>query len=373
VNADLSSRLDADKSADSSSPGKLDGTPIARALSRPIVAPPMTDTDGVLAALVRQDASDNDVVMLHSALHGASAGRDAPLFEGLLDLVDRHIEQVVRHRNHLRRVAASTDVFVEVAGEGTPWTVFGCVKVGTLALVSVALLVVGSLSIGQILMASGIPGFEQGFRAYLFSIVNIGGAFILKNLASLLPSGPGRRRFAGFVNVFGLLFAVAWAALFVGTFGQMTSDPGEVIGDLLAADGNDDSATGQTLLFAGLLAEMFLAGGCWIEIERIVEGHRMSRRVPNPRHVAIEERITEWSGELAMAESFAGELRARLRAIEQGGAAYLARARNAYTLLRGGIRTHREHRSAQMSLGEDDANGPALPVNNGNSSGENHV
>lgn len=318
-------------------PGAFDTRPIEVALKRAQPSEPAILWDGVLDAVTSSKDETETLAILHRQRYDSPSfpGAAAPLFEPLLDLCEKHRAAIAAYLTSLKKRATATNPFIDEPGEGTVWTPFDLVKVAVLVLVSVALLTIGVFTVSQILLASGLPGFEDKFRRYLFSGVPVGGAFALKNIGSLLSTDRNRYHFTGFTLIAGVVLAIAWAGLFVSSFesGPMSS-AGDILAELMADPGEGDASgdTGSALLFVGLIAEMFLAAGCWLEIERIVMGHRRPRRTPNPLRIAIDEEISHWTGHLVTVTTLVGSLGARLTAIENGRATYVSRALNQYRL-----------------------------------------
>jgi hypothetical protein len=209
------------------------------------------------------------------------------------------------------------------------------VKVGLLVVVSGLLLTIGILTLSQILLASGLPGFEDPFRRYLFSFVPVAAAFALKNVGSLVGTDRNRRRFVGVVQIAGISLAIVWCWFFVASFesGAMASTD-EVLAALMddSQQGSEGGAAGSALLFVGLLAEIFLAAGCWLEIERLVLCHRQASRVCNPLRVAIDCEVTRFTNRILEVTTLESRLKARSDAIERGRAVYIQRAIDLYHL-----------------------------------------
>lgn len=326
-------------------PGRLKLDVFRDLLRGPRESGPPIDQQCVLAALVDGKNSMAAVQKFHELSHiNSPAGRDEPIFEGMERTLVQHDRQLQDHIADLQKIAARTDPYIEIPGPegGTPWTAFDSIKVGALSTVSIALLVVGQLSVSQILLASGVPGFEQSFRAYLFSIVTLAASFVLKNMANQFSPGPPRRRFAQLVAVIGLSLAVGWTWLFVNTFPGMLSSPVLLVDKLMLGTtlSPGSEATGQYLLLIGLLGEIFLAAACFIEIERLIDSHNLSQRVSNPRHAVVMAHIDDYVNQLAETRLVAGEARARLGAIRAAREIFVTKALTAVKLLRAGVAAH---------------------------------
>ena len=72
-----------------------------------------------------------------------------------------------------------TERYTELVHEGTPWTRFARIQAGFFVGLSVILLGVGINSNAVVLISSGISGFENPWRAYLFSTIPIGLAAVM--------------------------------------------------------------------------------------------------------------------------------------------------------------------------------------------------
>jgi hypothetical protein len=340
------------------SPGTIDTRPIAAELDHPIPAEPPIDWTAVLAAVTSPEDKSDELAEVHLQRYDAPSfpGAEAAHFESLQEMCSNHRMETVAYVAGLKKLAAATDAFMDDPSEGTAWTTFDLVKVSCLGLASIALLAIGVFTLSQILLASGLPGFEDPIRRYLFSGVPVGGAFAIKNIGGLLGTDRNLRRFIGFTHVAGVILAVIWASLFVSSFdsGPMSSAD-DVLAQVLADPGEtaDTADSGSALLFVGLLAEMFLAGGCWLEIERIVTGHRRARRTLNPLRVAVDSEVTRWANHLVAVTAIEGRLKARLTSIHSGRATYVSRALNHYRLRCRGLTGHDPAASPNDALAGD--------------------
>jgi hypothetical protein len=354
---------------EAATPGAFDTQRIEKILEEPQPDDPPVMWEGVLAAVTSAKDETEALSTVHRSRYDSPGcpGAAAPLFARLLALCEKRCTETNNYIASLRKLAAATDPFLDEVADGTLWTTFDIVKVAVLALVSVALLTIGVFTVSQILLSSGLPGFENPIRRYLFSCVPVGGAFALKNIGSLLGTDRSHRRFIGFVQLASVILAIAWAWLFVSSFksGPMSS-AADVLAELMAdaVDREDSGESGSTLLFVGLLAEMFLAAGCWLEIERLVLGHRRARRTPNPLRAAIDKEIDHWTDHLVTVTALASRLEARLRAIECGRATYVACALNHYRLRCRGLKADVAGASTIDTPGSDGHETSRLLFNN---------
>lgn len=353
-----------DETHEAGTPGAFDTRPIENVLRRPVPDEPQKVWNSVLDAVTSSRDETAALTNLHRQRYDSPSfpGAEAPLLAGLLGPCKNHLAEVNSYLTSLKRRAAATDPFIDDAGDGTAWTTFDLIKVTFLSLVSFALLAIGVITLSQILLASGLPGFEDPLRRYLFSCVPIGGAFALKNIGSRFTTDLNRRRYISFVQIAGALLAIAWSALFVTSFDSgPISSADDVLADLMAESSAAENTadTGTMLLFVGLLAEMFLAAGCWLEIECIVTSHRRANRSPNPLRVAIDKQISRWTSRFVKVQALAAQLEARLKAIESGRAAYITSALNEYRLRRRGLSVAE---SAATPNGAIVANGQPIPL-----------
>ncbi len=329
---------------DDTTPGVLSTKSIWDMLSEQPRSQPAIDMSSVMAGVISSDDKTSAISVHHEHIYDSplGPGSEVTFLGASQQICDRWLADASRHLDFLKKLAAATDPFRDDPGEGTDWTTFDLVKVGLLWVVSGLLLAIGIFTLSQILLASGLPGFEDPFRRYLFSFVPVAAAFALKNIGSLLGTDQNRCRFVGVVQITGVTFAIVWCWFFVSSFesGPMASAD-EVLEALMdeSPQGNNVGGAGSALLFVGLLAEMFLAAGCWLEIERLVLCHRPASRVRNPQRVAVDDEVTRYTNRIQEVTAIESRLKARIAAIERGRAVYIQRAIDLYRLRCHGIRS----------------------------------
>lgn len=327
--------------APASSAGHLDADRIHKCLARPRFAPPPPMNHGLALAAAMND-SPEAATRLRTTVESSfneTAGRDEELFHHLEgDLVANqrgNSSEITRHEETLE----GTDPFIEIPGDGIPWTVGEMAKVGSLWVVSLILLFVGILAIGTILVNSGIAGFEPGtVWPYLFSAVPAASAWGIKSMALGIGLQVWRRRLMVLILGVGALLVVLWSYLLVQTFGGgMTASLSDVVGAVVAGATGSSSAggdTGKWLLFVGLVAESLLAGGLFMAIELICDRHHGPKTVPNPRYVPVREALLKCRAKQSAINELLGLVRGRLSEIAHGRAAYVGQAMTLYEAAR---------------------------------------
>lgn len=334
-------------------PGQLDFRRTRAVLQRKPLPVPGISLSAIIPELLRPEPSPAAVAKYHQEVFDATAGAEEPHLREHLGFLESHVGETSRYLRYLQRLVAGEDVYRDIEGEGTPWTGLDVFKVSILAVVSVVLQVVGLVSVAQILHSSGVPGFESTWRCLLFNFVPVATPFVMKVLAGLFAPGRSRRYFARLVSILGICLGLTWCLLFVQQFkGGFGSDIGTLIGDLVSNTSAPSAPSGDALLYVGLLAEIFLASACWIEIERLaVEVHQQTRRVPNPRHVALQKLITECKSGLLNAQDLRGEVQARVTSIDRARSTFIQQAVHVLQLRLSGI-----------TLPPSSANGCATPI-----------
>jgi len=243
---------------------------------------------------------------------------NARLEEQTLRLRDNFKTEVALADGHIVELSSlrdSTPPYHELPGAGVPWTNFARFQVCFFATLSALLLAVGLNTNALVLMASGIPGFEKPVRAYLFSLIPIGIAVALKALGSLFESRHHRWRYLVGIWVVGLLFSLTWARLFAITFPGLTQTAADIVRSLSDVNEQSHSAASGGLVFVGVLAEAFIAAGCWLMVQKIVEHHRPWIRRDNPAFRRVESELSHWQKQRAKCHELEGILAGKLRAI----------------------------------------------------------
>ena len=200
---------------------------------------------------------------------------------------------------------------------------------GSIGLVvsSLLLLGIGTNTIATILISSGLPGFESGVRAYLFSFVPMGFALGVVGIYSLV-SEARRAGFARWVWTLGLLCGAAWVVLFAQIFSGFAQSAGEVLKAVLASGAGAPAAGGggvssPSLVACGILSEIFLSAGCAIAARRacVVVQRAVSR--PNPAYATLALLLMKLGQAQAKLASARADLRGRLESNDPGRKALL--------------------------------------------------
>jgi hypothetical protein len=186
----------------------------------------------------------------------------------------------------LSRIAKDTDPYLYKSAEGKPWTWGARLSVASLVILSLVMIAVGLNTVAVVLMNSGLRGFEDPARAYLFSLVILGVAAGLKSLQHFLKSDSDKRVYSIGGWSFGLALGLTWAVLFARIFDGMAIDAATLINGLTSSGATEPPRNGYgwCLILAGLLAEAFLAAGSWLTVEAIAKHHQSQERFPNQAH-----------------------------------------------------------------------------------------
>ena len=314
--------------------GRADATRIHKALARPRILAASVDKELVLtSAMLGTPDAFNRFRSAIEAGYNETAGRDEELFRHLATTLDANHKAVcadiARHERDLIR----TDEFIEIPGDGVPWTLGSVAKVSCLTLVSLFLLALGMLAAGTILINSGVAGFEPGtIWPYLFSAIPAASAWAIKCFALGITAQVWRRRAMVATLIAGVLLAVQWSYLFVLTFGGgMTASLSDIVNSVMA-DGLHPagSGSGRWLLFVGLVAESFLAGGLFMAVELICERHHGPKRVPNPLYTPVYQAVLKCRPKEAELSDLLGLVQSRVSEIANGRTAYVGHAMSLY-------------------------------------------
>ena len=199
--------------------------------------------------------------------------------------------------------------------EGQPWTTFTKVMVVMLLVLSVAGLAMGINTTATVLMASGIPAFENPVRAYCFSMVPILLAVIIKCVGSLFEAGP-RRNYTLAVCVTGVFLGIVWAASFAKTFPGLTQSAADIVQSVTAAtSGPANESNSGWMIFISILTEAFCSAGCWLMVQVICDRHQKTIVEPNPTYESLQTELDAWGKRRNENRRLAGQLAGKLNAI----------------------------------------------------------
>ena len=237
---------------------------------------------------------------------------------------------IQRHLQELSDVIQHTERYQEVNGPSVPLTTYEQVKVGVLVVLSMLLLLVGINSTAQVLLASGIPGFESPLRTYLFSFVPVGLALLFKLPRTHLANRESRRCYSWLVMFAALVFGVCWVCTFARTFPGMTQSVADLINSLgQLRRGEPD----HSLIVVSILAEALLAASCWLTIEAIVEKHDSLTQIENPAHARAQADLDEWQEHRFALEKVSAELHAKIQAIGEARLRFVEEAVGCFYLV----------------------------------------
>ncbi|MBI3852687.1 MAG: hypothetical protein HY298_20730 [Verrucomicrobia bacterium] len=245
----------------------------------------------------------------------------------LIDLICGEEAGAHRHVKERSNLLAATDPYLESTGTTIPWTRFARGQVIFFIILSGLLLSVGINTNAVVLLSSGISAFSSPIRAYLFSLVPIGIAAALKVPGSHLELRSRRLAYTFLVWTIGLVLGIIWAGLFAATFPGLTQDTATLVQNLANTNANSaDHVANGGFIFVALLSEAFLAAGCWLSIQLIVEKHQSPARVDNPAYQKVQADLDDWHNRKCENSQLAGHLTGKLRAIDESRRQFVERA-----------------------------------------------
>lgn len=226
-------------------------------------------------------------------------------------------EGIARHLTELTHINNNTDRYRELSEPSVPWTRMARAQVAVLLLFSAVLLGVGWNTTAQVLMASGVPGFESPWRAYLFSVVPIGIAFCLKSLRHFIAQRQHQKYYAVAIWLGGLLFGLRWVMLFAATFPAMTQSASDIVSSLSSGQSAPNHGVGIEFIACSMLAESLLAAGCWLTVEAIFDRHQPSARLDNPAYEKTQADLDHWHHRQYEQQELHAKIEGKVTAIEQ--------------------------------------------------------
>ena len=230
---------------------------------------------------------------------------------------------IARHQRELTRVIERTDRYHERLESGTPWTKADRTKVIAFAVASAVLLLVELNTIAQVLMASGVPGFESTFRCYLFSFIPIGLAMLFKLPSTFFASRGLLMAYIWLVFVAALCFSVYWVVLFAEMFPGMTMSTADVINSIGQSQPAESTSR---LIVVAILAEALTAGVLWLAMEVIADKHEPASREDSPAFLKTQRDLDHWQRRQFEQEEIAAILHAKIKAIDYARATFIGQA-----------------------------------------------
>ena len=236
-------------------------------LAKPVPLVPDHKREEISAAAAASDKGGEERVRLYheKRFMSAFAERLGTLRQLVCDIRSNY-DAVTAMEAQVASIAELTPVYLDETTDAKQWTWPARLAVGSLLLFSFLLIFVGLNTNALVLMNSGISGFENPIRAYLFSLVSPAIAVGLKFLPALLSQSRGLPRLRDLDWGIGLVLSVLWALFFALTFPGMTTDPMALATSLPlgSVPASTASQGAWWLVLAGILAEAFLAVGCWV-------------------------------------------------------------------------------------------------------------
>lgn len=331
--------------------------PAEALLKKPGPNPKALSLDGeVLSqALYKGEAGVREVEVHHRSLFASSEGEDLPaLLEYEATARGEH-EALARAQDADAALRAKTNSTVpakdEEEGAAIPWDGWDLAQALFYFTLAAALIVVGLRGVGMALQLSGLEVFDeqQTINRLLYSFVLVGLAAVLKMTWSHARTDSGRRNTAWVISIAGIGAAVCWAWLFSEAFGGgfSTELPDVVLGGPTSDAGGGGAHGGKLLTLLGIIAEGFISAACWIQGSVLMEKHRPIREAPNPKAVAIDERMDGRKPELGYLADLAARLRARIEAINHASAVF---ATSAVAKLKNAVRKSQRYLQASEDL-----------------------
>jgi hypothetical protein len=262
----------------------------------------------------------------------ARGGHLAELKEAEAEVIDGRaaIEAEMECRDAIR---GKTPPHIEEPANTTPWTLYDRFKVTIQLLFSLVVLAAGINTVAQVLIASGVPGFEEEWRAYLFSMIPVGMAFVLKGFRQRLKTDDSRRFYEIAVDGAAVLSGTIWAYLFARIFPGLTTNLNDILNaaSVTSIAVTHSSGSGWPLIFFGQMADGVIAASLWQSVESTFESHRPSTR-PNPAYLKLLEELAALRATKQEESLLLGEIRNRVVEIEEGEKDFIRQGTELYHL-----------------------------------------
>jgi hypothetical protein len=279
-------------------------------------------------ALTQGIKGEPSVRNYHDKLFIETTAEQSEISYHLMHQVESDIVGIQKHIQDLSAINLRTKRYQELHNKSIPWTRFAEVQIVLLMLVSVILLAVGINTIAQVLFASGIPGFDNPWRCYLFTFIPAGLPFVIKYLGMQWTDPSSKKTYTVMVWILGLISGIIWVRMFSVAFPSLTQSASAIINSLAqgqAINGNDLQSSGWFITVT-IFTEALLAAGCWLSIDAIVDKHQPSVRVDNPAFIKTQEDHNHQINHHREQVNVLGQLRGRIHEIEEGRQRFILEA-----------------------------------------------
>jgi hypothetical protein len=304
-----------------------------RALREPRGDSPLPDRLNIRTAAHSGPAGLVRTIEYHSAQFGAVLGGSLIALRQVATDIAGNYAGIAELEARKSRRLRETEPYIDVSGPGLPWSWSARACVAFLLVFSLAMIGVGLNTIAVVLQNSGLRGFESPTRAFLFSLVTIGVAVGLKFLPRFFPSDRARRNYGIAVWLTGVVLGGVWACLFSRTFPGMTQSASEILANAMSgSETSSDPSSGWWLILCGLLAEAFIAAGCWLTIETVANRYTCKRRLANQAHQQVLNDLKCLARAKHEVGYYLGAIRGRIEEIEQSRLALLAQVAELFGL-----------------------------------------
>lgn len=285
---------------------------------QPVRMPEVNKRFILAAAQSRGHAGEPDVRNFSERQFGSENAELEGQAHRVSDVLDVEVAGAERHCKEISAKLGQTPPTIVHHRDGQPWTRFNKFLVASLLLVSFFGLAMGINTNAMVLMSTGIPAFENPWRAYLYSMVPVLLAIIIKVVGSLLESPSPRHKYTFAVCITGIVFGVLWAASFAKTFPGFTQSAADIVQGLTSTDSTHPSQSGPGwMVFISIMAEAALAAGCWLTVQVICDRHQKTVVEPNPTREAFQEELDAWGKRRNENHRLAGQLAGKLNAITE--------------------------------------------------------
>ena len=186
----------------------------------------------------------------------------------------------------------------------------------TWAIVSI---VVGLNNIAVILVNSGQPGFDEYYKAALFSLVSIGIAFGLKIIYNRIKHLKAKEWFAYSTLIVGVVLSGIWVYLFSKLFSGLGTSVQDMVNSVAQSLENGSEVTAPVksfystyMILVGVLAEAIIAAGSSMEVSRILARHKPVLYKENPHKKAHARDVAQLIEDTQRLEALLGRLKGRI-------------------------------------------------------------
>jgi hypothetical protein len=193
----------------------------------------------------------------------------------------------------------NTSVYYDAVGEtgqegvppSLPWNAFEKIEFGFYAVLMIALLCVGAVTIANLLINSGIfPAFiESPWMAYLVTLIPIALSVIPKFAYESLESERSRRIFKRSLFGAAAFSGIIWLVCSAVVYSPNSSSDSDLIAQIVAGEQSSSRTSLVPVTIFQVITELLIASLLFIHLKQLWDKHTRLHRIPNSHYKQLRD------------------------------------------------------------------------------------